>query len=62
MAYDWNQYLLDMDEDEDVALMIESIIEEIRLLLEKMELEILLSGPFDDNNINGFSKKGVEDT
>ena len=30
--------------------MIDSIIEEIKLLLEKMELEILLSGPFDDNN------------
>ena len=42
--------LLDMDEDEEVSLMIDSIIEEIKLLLEKMELEILLSGPFDDNN------------
>lgn len=42
--------LLDMDEDEEVESMMESIIEEIKVLLEKMELEILLSGPFDDNN------------
>ena len=42
--------LLDMDEDDEVSLMIESIIKEIDELVEKMELEILLSGPFDDNN------------
>ena len=42
--------LLDMDEDEEVSSMIESIVEEVSSLLEKMELEILLSGPFDDNN------------
>lgn len=42
--------LLDMDEDEEVSIMIESVIEEVASLLEKMELEILLSGPFDDNN------------
>ena len=39
--------LLDMDEDEEVNSMIESILQEITVLLEKMELEILLSGPFD---------------
>ena len=42
--------LLDMDEDEEVEEMINSIIEEITLLVEKMELDILLSGPFDDTN------------
>ena len=42
--------LLEMDEDEEVNVMIDSILEEIESLLEKMELEILLSGPFDDNN------------
>lgn len=42
--------LLDMDEDKEVEDMMVSIIEEITTLLEKMELEILLSGPFDDNN------------
>lgn len=42
--------LLNMDEDDEVSLMIESIYNEVNNLLEKMELEILLSGPFDDNN------------
>ena len=42
--------LLDMDEDKEVEDMMISIIEEITQLLEKMELEILLSGPFDDNS------------
>ena len=46
---DYND-LLDMGEDEEVETMLDSLIEEISLLLEKMELEILLSGPFDDNN------------
>ena len=44
------QDLLDMDEDPEVEEMLKAIIDEILILLEKMELEILLSGPFDDNN------------
>jgi peptide chain release factor 2 len=42
--------LLEMDEDDEVNSLIEETIKEIDTLLEKMELEILLSGPFDDNN------------
>ena len=42
--------LLDMDEDEEVSLLLESVDKDIQILLEKMELDILLSGPFDDNN------------
>ena len=42
--------LLGMDEDEELESMFESLEKEINDLLEKMELEILLSGPFDDNN------------
>ena len=42
--------LLDMPQDEEVGDLIDSVVEETTNLLEKMELEILLSGPFDDNN------------
>lgn len=42
--------LLDMEEDEEVSALLESVDNEIKVLLEKMELDILLSGPFDDNN------------
>jgi len=42
--------LLEMDEDEEVNLMIEALINEVNVLLEKMELDILLSCPFDDTN------------
>ena len=42
--------LLEMDEDEEIEEMISSISKEINNLLAKMELEILLSGPFDSND------------
>lgn len=49
LVNDYND-LLEMDEDEEVSNMLETITNEISELLEKMELAILLSGPFDDNN------------
>ena len=44
LVNDYND-LLEMDEDEEVSNMLETITNEISELLEKMELAILLSGP-----------------
>lgn len=42
--------LLEMDEDEEVSLLLESVYNDLSLLLDKMELKILLSGEFDDTS------------
>ena len=42
--------MISEEDDEELSFMLDDHINNTKELLEKMELEILLSGPFDDNN------------